>query len=102
MISKEETLREKWRYSEIFCFVFSRIQTEYGDIRGISPYLVQMRENTDQKNSEYGHLLCSEILYKIGLLTYLQGRFLMFKTELFFSVLHVPIRKTTGFCQMVY
>ena len=24
-------------------------------IRNISPYSVQMRENTDEKNSEYGH-----------------------------------------------
>ena len=29
--------------------VFSRIQTEYGKILRISPYLVRMRENTDQK-----------------------------------------------------
>ena len=28
---------------------FSRIRTEYGEIRSISPYLVLMRENTDQK-----------------------------------------------------
>ena len=25
------------------------------------PYSVQMRENTDQKNSEYGHILHSEL-----------------------------------------
>ena len=35
--------------------VFSRIQTENGEILRISPYSVRMRENTDQKNSEYGH-----------------------------------------------
>ena len=29
--------------------VFSRIWTEYEEIRDISPYSVQMRENTDQK-----------------------------------------------------
>ena len=28
-------------------------------IRSISPYYVQMRENKDQKNSEYGHFLRS-------------------------------------------
>ena len=28
---------------------FSRIRTEYGEIRSISPYSVQMRENTDQE-----------------------------------------------------
>ena len=38
-----------------FWSVFSRIRTEYGEIRSISPYSVQMRENTDQKNSVFGH-----------------------------------------------
>ena len=33
----------------IFWSVFSRIRTEYGDILRISPYWVQMWENTDQK-----------------------------------------------------
>ena len=32
-----------------FWSVFSRIQTEYGKILRISPYSVQMRENTDRK-----------------------------------------------------
>ena len=32
-----------------FCSVFSRIWTEYGEMRSISPYLVRMRQNTDQK-----------------------------------------------------
>ena len=41
-------------YSELFCSVFSRILTEYGEIHHISPDSVQMRENTDQNNSEYG------------------------------------------------
>ena len=38
-----------------FWSVFSRIQTEYKEILGISPHLVRMRENTDQKNSVFGH-----------------------------------------------
>ena len=38
-----------------FWSVFSRIRTECGEIRSISPYSVRMRDNTDQKNSEYGH-----------------------------------------------
>ena len=42
--------REKFVWS-----VFSRIRTEYGEILRISPYSVRMRENTDRKNSEYGH-----------------------------------------------
>ena len=48
-------LRKKCPYSEFLLSVFSRIQTEYGEIRSISTYLVQMWENKDQKNSEYGH-----------------------------------------------
>ena len=37
----------------VFWSVFSRIRDEYGEIWSISPYSVQMQENTDQKNSEY-------------------------------------------------
>ena len=46
--------REKSPYSEFFWSIFSRIRTEYGKVRSISPYSVRMRENKDQKNSEYG------------------------------------------------
>ena len=49
-------LREKCPHLEFFRFVFSRIRTEYREIHSTSPNLVQMRENTDQKNSSYGHL----------------------------------------------
>ena len=46
-------LRIKCPYSEFFWSVFLRIRTEYGEILRISPYSVGIRENTDQKNSEY-------------------------------------------------
>ena len=49
------TLCEKCPYSELFWSVFSHIWTEYGEIHHISPFSVRMRENTNQKNSEYGH-----------------------------------------------
>ena len=49
------TLHEKCPYSEIFWSVFSRVRTEYREIPCISPYSVQMRENTDRNNPEYGH-----------------------------------------------
>ena len=58
------TLRRKCPYSEFFWSVFSRIRTEYGEIRSVSPYSVQMRENTDQKNSKYGYFSRSDILVK--------------------------------------
>ena len=35
--------------------VFSYIQTEYVDLLHKSPYLVGIQENTDQKNSIFGH-----------------------------------------------
>ena len=50
-----QPLRKKCSCSEIFWSVFSCIWTEYGEIICISPYLVRLRENTDQKNCEYGH-----------------------------------------------
>ena len=40
-------------------YIFPR-RTEYGEIQSISPYSVRMRENTNQKNSEFGHFLRSE------------------------------------------
>ena len=45
-----------WRFSGP---LFSRIRTEYGEILRIYSYSVQIRENTDQKNSEYKHFLRS-------------------------------------------
>ena len=52
---------EKCPYLEFFWSLFSRIQTECGEIRIISPYSVRMWENTDQKNSEYGDFSRSAI-----------------------------------------
>ena len=49
------TLRKKCPYLVFFWSVFSRIRTEYGERRSISLHSIRMRENTDQKNSEYGH-----------------------------------------------
>ena len=49
-------LREKCSYSEFFRSVFPRIRTENWEILCIFLYSVQMWENTDRKNSEYGHL----------------------------------------------
>ena len=47
---------------ESFWSVFSHIWAEYGEILLISPNSVQMQENTDQSNSEYGHFLGSDLL----------------------------------------
>ena len=48
------SLLEECPYLELFWYAFSRIQEKY-----FSPYSVQMREYTDQNNSEYGHFLHS-------------------------------------------
>ena len=57
-----QSLREKSPYSEFFCSAFSHIRTEYEETWSMSPYSVQMWENTDQKNFEYGYFLRSESL----------------------------------------
>ena len=59
MSTRHITLREKCPYSELFWSAFSRIRTEYGEIRSISLYSVRMGENADQNNSEYGYFLSS-------------------------------------------
>ena len=48
-------------YSELFWSAFSRIGTEYGEILRIPPYSVWMQEYADQNNSEYGHILHSDM-----------------------------------------
>ena len=49
------TLHEKCSYLEFFWSVISCIQTKYGEIQSIFPHLIRMWENTDQKNSQFGH-----------------------------------------------
>ena len=49
-------------YSELFWPAFSRIWTEFGEILRIFPYSVQMQENVDQNNSEYGLFSRSDAL----------------------------------------
>ena len=57
-----QTLRKECLFSKIFWSAFSRIQTEYEEIRSVSPHSAQMREmrNKDQNNSEYGRFLLRE------------------------------------------
>ena len=45
----KESLCEMCPNTEFFWSVFSRIRTEYREIRNISPYSVRMRENTVQE-----------------------------------------------------
>ena len=65
MYCPELALRKKFPYSEFFWSVFSCIWTTYREIQSISPYSVRMRENTEQKNSEYRHFSRSvELRYR--------------------------------------
>ena len=61
---KRYPLSKKCPYSELFWSAFSRIWTEYGDIRSISLYSVQMGENADQNNSEYGHFSRRDVHFR--------------------------------------
>ena len=58
------TLCKNDPFLELFWSAFSRIRTEYGEIRSISQYSVPMRENMDQNNSRIGILFtqCSTAL----------------------------------------
>ena len=51
----------EWKVSVFWVFLFgiSRIRTKYGDLLCKSSYSVRIRENTDQKNYDYGHFLRS-------------------------------------------
>ena len=56
-IFHEPPLSEKYRYLEFFWSVFLHIWIEHGEIQSIPNYSVQMWENADPKNSQYGHFL---------------------------------------------
>ena len=63
---ERKPLQKECPYLELCWSVFSRIRTEYreirsrdGEVRSISPYSVEIRENEDQHNSECGHFLRS-------------------------------------------
>ena len=64
-------LSEKCPYSESFWSVFSHIWTEYGQVLRISPYSIQMRENTGQNNSAYRYFFTQ--CYNQCLILYFQS-----------------------------
>ena len=57
--TRERNTAEKVSVFGVILIRISRIRTEYEEIPRISLYSVQMRENTDQNNSEYRHFLRS-------------------------------------------
>ena len=68
-------LKYSYPYSEFFWSVFSRIWTEYREIRIISLRSIWMQENTDQKNYKYGHFSRSVFYYFCGSWTFFQWKF---------------------------
>ena len=59
-LKKANNCMESVQIRRFFWFVFSCIQTEYGDLLRKFPYSVHIQENTDQKNSVFGHFSRSE------------------------------------------
>ena len=69
MASKKTKKKKKFKLElpknvlHSFSIKNSRIRIEYREILRISQYSVRMRENTDQKSSEYGHFShCDRIM----------------------------------------
>ena len=58
-------MREKYTYLVFFWSTFSRIWSEYGDLFCKSPFSVQMLENADQRNFEYGHYAVNILVKRI-------------------------------------
>ena len=71
-------LQQKCPYLEFFLSVFSHIWIECGDLLCKSSYLVKIRENTVQKNSEYRHLLRSDDIMGIKGFQQFHAIFIMF------------------------
>ena len=73
-------LRKKCPYLRLFWSTFSRIPSEYGE----------MRENADQHNSEYGHFLHSvcETLFRRDIVT--QSWFYVQHFKVFMAFSHIP------------
>ena len=59
ILFSQHNFRISKKLSKMFWSIFSRIWTEYGEIRIIFLYSNRMREDTDQNNSEYGNFLRS-------------------------------------------
>ena len=80
---------------------------KYGEILYISPYLVRMWENMDQKNSEYGHFLRSDFVkyfYEkpgndVGLWFLMLSRTLVW--DYLPAEIQTEISRNTGFCPVI-
>ena len=79
------SLRKNCPYSELFWSAFSRIQTEYWEIRSISLHSVRMLENANQNNSEYRLFSRSRFFYKLG--AFVKGFHISITVILIFNVL---------------
>ena len=64
--SEQKTLRKKCPHCKLFWSTFSRIWTEYGEIRSISPCSIQMQENAGQNKSKFGYFSRSESFWRFS------------------------------------
>ena len=72
LMKYQNTQREKCPYSDFFWSVFSHIRSEFEKILSMSPYSVRIPENTDQKNSKYGHFAPSDRYWKTLISCYME------------------------------
>ena len=77
----KDKLLEKCPYSNFFRPVFSLIRTEYGDIKSVSQYSVQLWENMNQQKHKYGHF--SRSAKHKGFYTFAEKWFLVYLLLLF-------------------
>ena len=72
LTNDQAALREKCQNTEFFCSVFSRIRTEYGDLRSKSSYSVRIRQSTDKKKLYIWTLFtqCRDWIVSINQLNY--------------------------------
>ena len=71
---ERKSLRRKCPYSDFFWSAFSCIRAQYGDLQSKSRCSVQMRQNTNQENSENEHFSLSDCLEKFFMFTSFSSR----------------------------
>ena len=74
MLLVPSSLRMKSDNSELFWSAFSRIRTEYGGIRSISPYsvrMLKMRTRTTPNTDTFHAVTCPEISKEIRVLSHI-------------------------------
>ena len=85
----QETLRENCTYLEFFWSVFTRIWTEYGEIRSIQSKCGKIRT----RETRFGHLLRNEMLFK----TWLSFKHWLYLIKFSYELHFKPLKSTRRF-----